>query len=447
MRPLRHAGRATAVLAALAAVGSCRQVTDAPASRERVPPPSPATAATAATAAPACDADNGGITLPAGFCATVFADGLLGARHVTVRPNGDVYVAIGGSGGAVGLRDTDGDGHADQRVGFGKAGGNGIAWNGTHLFLAENTRVVRYAFKPNKLAPFGSASVVVSGLPAGVEHVSKTIAFGTGTTMYLNFGSASNSCQVSNRSLESPGKDPCPELATRAGIWTGDAARLGQTTANLTRYATGLRNTVALAVHPTGALYGVQMDRDNLYDNWPRLFSAQDDARIPAEELFRIERGADYGWPYCYHDAVLGRKVLAPEYGGNGQVQGRCTAAQLPRLALPAHWAPMAMQFYAGTAFPASYQGGAFVSFHGDYFWGSRPRTDSPGYNVAYVPFVSGVPTGGYTVFASGFAGASATSRQTAVHRPTGLAVAPDGALLIADDVGGRLWRVVYRGP
>jgi glucose/arabinose dehydrogenase len=370
---------------------------------------------------------------------------------MAARPNGDVYVAIAdgpnGAGGVVGLRDSDGDGRADQQTRFGNGGGNGIAWNGDYLYFAQNDRVVRYGFRAKNLGPAGGATTVVSDLPAQIEHVTKTIAFGGPNTMYVNIGSASNACQVQNRVPLSPGVDPCPELATRAGIWVGDPQRSGQSPANLARYASGLRNSVALAVHPGGALFAVQMDRDNLHDNWPGLFSIDDDARLPAEELIRVRDGADYGWPYCYFDGARGLKVLAPEYGGDGAVQGRCETKATPALALPAHWAPMSMLFYTASAFPAPYRGGAFIAFHGDYFWGARPRSDDPGYHVIFVPFAGESPTGAYQVFAAGFAGTTASSRQTAAHRATGLAVAPDGALLIADDVGGRIWRVVYRGP
>lgn len=398
-----------------------------------------------------CDAENGGITLPAGFCATVFADSIGAARHIAVRPNGDVYVAIkdvpGTHGGVVGLRDTDGDGHADQSVRFGRVGGNGVAWGGKFLFFAQNDRVVRFPFDQSQsLGPSASAVVVVSGLPATGDHVSKTVVVASRSSMYINIGSSSNSCQVSNRQLNSPGIDPCPEMSTRAGVWQVDPSRANQKTADMQRVATGLRNMVALAMHPTGTLYGVQMDRDNLSDNWPTLFSQADDAQLPAEELLRIDQGADYGWPYCYFDELQDRKVLAPEYGGDRTTVGRCAAAANPLASLPAHWAPLSILFYSGTMFPASYRGGAFIAFHGDYFWGTRPRVDSPGYNVAFIPFnASGTPSGPWQVFADGFAGPGAVSRTTAEHRPTGIAQAPDGALYIADDVGGRVWRVFYR--
>ena len=440
--------RAALLLLSLPVLATCSPPSDAIATSE------PRAAKAPRPGGVVCEPTNGGITLPAGFCATIFADGLGAARHMAVRPNGDVYVAIatsrttGAVGGVVGLRDTDGDGRADQQARFSDAGGNGLAYQDPYLYFAQNDRVLRYQFNGKGLAPAAGVATVVSGLPADVEHVTKSIAFQDGTRMYLNIGSGSNACQVQNRATGSPGISPCPELATRAGVWALDPRVLGQTPASIGGpFATGLRNMVALAVHPTGSLFGVQMNRDNLADNWPALYSQADDARLPAEELFRIERGADYGWPYCYYDGAQRRKVLAPEYEGDRVTVGRCATARDPLLALPAHWAPIAMAFYRGTAFPTRYRNGAFVAFHGDYFWGDRPRTDSPGYNVVFVPFTdAGVPAASWEVFADGFAGAAAVSRATAAYRPTGVAIGADGSLYVADDVRGRIWRIVYKG-
>ena len=436
----------TSVLVLLWA-GACSTSNDA-----TLDPAAPATARNPKPVPSPCDADNGGLTLPTGFCAAVFADNLGAARHIAIRSNGDVYVAIAntssGTGGVIGLRDTDGDGRADQKARFGSNGGNGVAYLDPYLYFAQDDRVLRYQFNPKSLSPSSSVATVISGLPSQVEHVTKTIAFRDGTLMYINIGSGSNACQVANRQAGSPGIDPCPELATRAGVWSLDPRVLGQTpsSAGVQRVATGLRNMVALATDASGQLFGVQMDRDNLADNWPALYSSADDARLPAEEFIRIDQGADFGWPYCYYDATQSAKVLGPEYGGDKVTVGRCAGKSGPLLALPAHWAPLSMTFYQGTAFPSRYRGGAFVAFHGDYFWGTRPRSDSPGYNVVFVPFGAGAPLGTWEVFADGFAGATAVSRTTATYRPTGLAVAPDGALYVADDVRGRVWRIVYRG-
>lgn len=266
--------------------------------------------------------------------------------------------------------------------------------------------------------------------------------------MYVNFASGSNSCQVQNRTLESPGQDPCPELATRAGIWRFDPTLTGQSAASGQRFATGLRDMLALAIKPgTGALYGVQHDRDLLGTNWPRVFTMAQDAQIPAEEFVRIRQGDDYGWPHCHYDRLQGKKVLAPEYGGDGEVVGRCSTKKLPLMTFPANWAPMSMAFYTKQQFPARYQGGAFVAFHGDIFTETRPRTDDAGYHVAFVPFVNNAPTGSYEIFAGGFVGSGTATLTGADHRATGIAQGPDGSLYITDDKAGRIWRVIHRGP
>ena len=423
------------------------------------PSPSAGGETTARPAAPevaaatlACAPGNGGIILPAGFCAVVVADVAGLPRHIAVRPNGDLYVALRrkpdgtDNGGVLALRDTDGDGKADRIQRFGTLGGTGIGWWQNALYFAADDRVLRYSIPSGALVPSAAPATIVSGLPNAVEHKAKNITFSS-THMFVNIASGSNTCQVQNRVTESPGKDPCPELATRAGVWRFDPTRTGQKQGDGIRFATGLRDMIALAVKPgTSALYGVQHDRDELAQDWPKLYTQAEDAMLPAEEFMRIRQGDDFGWPYCYHDGVQNRKVLNPEYGGDGSIVGRCSTKRLPVFTFPAHWAPMAMAFYTKQQFPAKYAGGVFVAFHGDLFVSSRPRTDDPGYHVVFVPFVNGNPSSSYEVFADGFEGAGPATATGADHRATGLAQGPDGSLYITDDKAGRIWRVIYRG-
>jgi glucose/arabinose dehydrogenase len=232
-------------------------------------------------------------------------------------------------------------------------------------------------------------------------------------------------------------------LEIAGGVWRFDAGRLGQTQADGIRFATGLRNTMALAVEPSsGALYGAQHGRDLLKGNWPDLYTDEQSAEKPAEELLRLERGGDYGWPYCYYDPELRHKVQGPEYGGDGKTVGRCAQVRGPEVAFPGHWAPDGLAFYSGTQFPPLYRGGAFIAFHGS--WNRAPLPQA-GFNVTFVPFDKGRAAGGYTVFAEGFIGAGRAGGD-ALHRPTGLAVGPDGSLYVTDDRGGRLYRIMYRG-
>jgi glucose/arabinose dehydrogenase len=401
----------------------------------------------AQTQGPACAPDNAGLQLPAGFCALVVADGLGAARHLKVTADGDVFVAVrqsdGAPGGVVALRDTNGDGVADVRAHFGSGTGDDVAFFGGYLLYTTNDAILRFPWKAGALQPAGAPDTVVKDLPVG-GHRAKEIAITADGAMYVNIGSPSNSCQVKDRTLNSPGKDPCPELETRAGIWRFDANKTGQTEADGVRYATGMRNSVALALRAQdGQLYAVIHGRDQLFQNWGFAgYDSVSGAEKPAEKFVRVEQGDNYGWPYCYYDPQLKRYVLSPEYGGDGSGAERCTEAKQPLIAFPAHWAPDGLLFYQGTAFPARYRGGAFIAFHGS--WNRAPMPQG-GYRVVFVPFAGNAPGGQWETFADGFAGGQ-MSPSDAAHRPVGLAEGPDGSLYVSDDKGGRVYRVLYRG-
>ncbi len=408
-----------------------------------------------------CDEDNGGLTLPSGFCASVFADNLGRARHLTVAPDGNVYVNTWSSsytnlenapgGYLVALRDTDRDGKADQVRRFGPVhqsgkagGGTGIAVHRDALYVEDNGKIVRYRLAGGGLVPQEDAEVILSGLWTERGHIMHPFAITSDGVMYVNSGSITNSCQEKDRTLESPGISPCPELPLHAGIWRYDAGRTGQEFSPAERHATGTRNVVALAVNDSDALYATLHGRDHLGVHWPKLYTMEQNSELPAEIFTRIERGDDYGWPYCYYDPNQRKHVLAPEYGGDGgKTQGVCAQKKQPALTFPAHWAPNGMTFYRGSTFPSRYRGGAFVAFHGSH--DRVPR--QAGYLVAFVPFDAGRPSGSYEEFATGFAGPQLPAKNTdAPHRPMGVAVGPDGALYVSDDVKGRIWRITYTG-
>jgi glucose/arabinose dehydrogenase len=385
-----------------------------------------------------CDADNGGLVVPDGFCATLVASQLGPVRQLVVGPKGDLYAALSGkpgdnTGGVLAFRDRDGDGKPDERVSFGPGGGNDVKLHNGYLYFALNDRVVRYRLD-GKLEPGGKEEAVVTGLPRDGGHQAKSLAFGPGDAMYVNIGSKTNSCQKTDRLPSSPGHDPCTELEQRAGIWRFSADRGGQDFADGRRFATGLRNSMALAVQPgTDALFAAVHGRDQLSDNWG--FSNEVNANNPAEELVRIEAGADYGWPYCYYSNQYKKKVLAPEYGGDGEKVGRCGSARNPVLAFPGHWAPMAAAFYTSDTFGPKYKGGLFLAFHGSW---NRAPLPQEGYRVVFVPFADGRPSGGYTTFATDKGGPTAL-------RASGVAVAPDGSLYISADQNGKIWKVTKR--
>ena len=403
-------------------------------------------AAATNVAKPACAPDNGGITLPAGFCATIFDDEAGTPRNIAVAPNGDVFVNRSSrrAGGVLALRDTNGDGKADVRQTFGDGTGTGIALAPGWIYVEQTTSIVRYPLPAGSLTPNGSAQTIVSGFPPGGHDAHPFVLDGKGN-LYVDIGSPSNSCQEKDRAPKVPGKDPCTELDTRAGVWRYDANKTDQQHSGANRYATGLRNAEGLAFNPAdGVLYATSHGRDQLAQNWG--FTEQQGAELPAEELFKVDRGIDGGWPYCYYDQIQKKKVLAPEYGGDGKQVGRCAGKSEPVVAFPGHWAPMATLFYTGRAFPAKYRDGAFVAFHGS--WNRLPLPQA-GFRVSFAPMSRGKFTGTYETFADGFAGGEVHAMpgpSTVAHRPAGLAQAPDGGLYVTDDTHGRIWKIVYVG-
>jgi glucose/arabinose dehydrogenase len=396
-----------------------------------------------------CAEDNGGLTLPEGFCATIFADGLGHARHLVVAADGTVYVNArhvkrSSSGSLVALKDTKGDGKADVIQAFGdpQGGGTGIALYKNWLYAENKDRIVRYALTEGDAVPKDEPETVISGLPLNGNHVAHPFAIDAEGNLFVNLGSATNSCQKEDRIAGSPGLDPCEELKTRGGIWRYDANKTNQTFSPSERYATGLRNAVGIDVDAAGRTFATQHGRDQLYENWPNLYSSERGTELPAEELVLLKQGGDYGWPFCYFDGDQQKRVLAPEYDGDGgKAVGLCNEKLPPVAAFPAHWAPNDVKVYNGSQFPQAYHGGAFIAFHGSWNRSSGPQG---GYNVVFQPLADGKASGKYTIFADGFAGEGGTN--AAEHRPTGLAVGPDGALYVSDDAGGRIWRIVYKG-
>ena len=399
-----------------------------------------------------CAGDNAGLTLPAGICASIFADSVGHARHVVVASNGDVYTTIEGTGrstsaapavSVVALRDTTRDGKADVVEHIGKVGNTGVALANGYLYVDEGETIVRYKRGDTELVPSGAREVIVQGIPLKPGHRARSIVVSNDGALYVNVGSATNSCQKRDRTNESPGNDPCTELVTRAGTWKFDANKAGQTFTPGARFATGIRNGIGMAIRPSdGALFVAQHGRDQLHDNWPKVFpTTQYSAENPGEELVQANQGDDFGWPYCYYSMEEKKLVDAPEYGGDGKKTDRCQSKKAPVAVYPGHWAPMSVMFYTGSMLPAKYRDGVFIAFHGS--WNRAPEPQA-GYRVVFQPMSNGQASGEYETFADGFAAMPADSVQPdrAVHRPVGLAQGPDGAVYITDDARGRVYRL-----
>jgi glucose/arabinose dehydrogenase/mono/diheme cytochrome c family protein len=422
--------------------------------------PAKTPAAEAQSEAAACRADDSGLKLPPGFCATIFADGIGHARHLAVAPNGVVYVNTWSGryygndtphagGFLVALQDTTGAGKADSIQRFGEtvqsggAGGTGIGLYKGGLFAEINDKIVRYALSAGSLVPRGPAVPVVTGLPLGGDHPMHPFTIDGEGSLYIDVATATNACQAQNRTPKSPGIAPCTELETRGGIWRYDASKTNQTFSPSGRFATGIRNAEGFAIDPAGHLFVTQHGRDQLHANWPELYKPEEEATQPAETLLPLSQGGDYGWPECYYDAVQGKLVLAPEYGGDGGKKvGPCATKIAPIAAFPAHWAPNAMALYDKQQFPVRYRHGVFIAFHGS--WDRAPYPQG-GYNVVFQALAGDHGSGQCEIFSDGFAGAAKSPGQ-AEHRPSGLAVGPDGSLFVSDDVRGRIYRIVYRG-
>lgn len=391
------------------------------------------------------------LILPDGFEAIAVADAVGRARHIAVRDNGDIYIQLqklkDGKGIAA-LRDHDGDGRADTLAYFGEHTGTGMEIHQGYLYCSSTTEVFRYPLpEDGQLVPeAGSRERMVSGFPEQGSHEAKSITFDNDGHMYVNVGAPSNACMEEARTKGATGQDPCPQLKWQAGIWQFDAAAAGQTQqGNGKRFATGLRNCVGIQFdHQRDQLYVMQHGRDQLSYLFPGLYSYEQNAELPAEELLAVDKGDDFGWPYCYYDQSQEKKVLAPEYGGDGQKQGRCSSIEKPVVAFPGHMAPNDLVFYYGDQYPEQYREGVFIAFHGSW---NRAPLPQKGYFVAFLPMRKGEPTGEWEIFVDNIAAETTIEKpKDAKHRPTGLAIGPDGSLYITDSVEGKVWKVRYTG-
>jgi len=394
---------------------------------------------------------NGGLYLPDGFSARVVVDSVGPSRHIAVNDNGDIYVKLRkpeGTHGNLALRDTTGDGKADIIKTFGDYPNDGtfateMRIHNGYLYFSSEQIVYRQKLTPGKLIPESKPEVILIDQFPKRWHNSKSLAFDKKGNMYVTFSAPTNACENFNAEGQVKGMKPCPGLEVLGSIWKFDENRTNQIQQDGEMYAIGIRSMVAFSWNnKDNSLYGVQHGRDYLHNHAPQYYSKWHQAVLPAEEFMKIEQGDDFGWPYTYYDHFKNKRLVAPEYGGDGSMED--DKYKKPLMGLPAHWAPNDLLFYKGDLFPSRYRNGAFIAFHGSM---NRAPYPQAGYIVAFIPFKEGKPTGEWEVFADGFAKVDTiVSMPDAKYRPMGLAEGKDGSLYISESKQGKIWRIGFNG-
>ncbi|MBV8553560.1 MAG: sorbosone dehydrogenase family protein [Acidobacteriaceae bacterium] len=346
-----------------------------------------------------------------GFKVELYASNLNTPREIRTAPNGDMFVSESYKGEVIVFRGITADGKPEQQSTFatGLKNNFGIAWyplgnNPQWIYFANTNSVVRYPYHNGDLKATGPAETVIAGLPAGGGHWTRDLAFSPdGKYLFVSVGSASN--------IDNP--DTHPSEHNRADIleYTPEGKFIKI-------YAAGIRNPVGIAVNPTtGQLWCSVNERDMLGDN------------LVPDYITSVKEDGFYGWPFYYmgnhHDPRLPEK---PELGAKTTV---------PDVLLQPHNASLEMTFYEGKQFPEQYHGDIFAAEHGS--WNKAQRA---GYEVIRVPLNNGHAPGEYEDFVTGFV----LPDGNVWGRPVGVAVAPDGSLMVTDDGSKSIWRVSYSG-
>lgn len=381
------------------------------------------------------------IKLPAGFSATILGTDLGATRHITVSKNGDIYAKLSklkdGKGICL-MRDTNKDGVIDETKYFGDYKGTGLTIKNGYLYASSNTGVFRYKLNENEeVIDTENPEKIVDGLVDKGRDNAKPFVLDNNNNIYVTIGSYNDPCREPGTGK---GMMPCSILDSAGGIWKFNAEKKNQTFSDGVRYATGLKNAVGTEWNnKTNTLFAMAHGRGQFHDFYPQYYTPKQSAELPAETMYELHLGDDAGWPYIYYDQFQKKKIVAPEYGGDGKKTGGEKAIN-PTVAFPAHLGPNDLLFYTGKMFPAKYRNGAFIAFHG------QSQELHKGYLVAFVPFVNNKPSGKWEIFADNFAGIDLVKPTGPVqHRPCGLAQGPDGALYVSDDLGGTVYRIAYK--
>jgi Glucose/sorbosone dehydrogenases len=348
--------------------------------------------------APAAELLHERLRLPVGFSIALYASDLPGARMLRFTEAGDLLVSLPYSGQIVLLeRDGDGDRQPDGRHDLlsGLNRPHGMDLHDGWLYVAETNAIGRIRFNAATGSIAGELERIVTDLPGGGLHWTRSLRFSPDGWLYIAVGSSCNACKERN--------------LRRAALLRfrpdGSGGEL---------YATGLRNTVGFDWRPgINELYGADNGRDFLGDDFPPC------------ELNRIERGQFYGWPYANGD-----KFPDPEYGKGHEDKIRESVAPVHKFG--AHTAPLGITFLRGQNLPVEYRGAALVALHGSW-----NRTRKQGYEVILLHFGADGKIA-ERKFITGF-----ELNEDVIGRPVDVAEGPDGALYISDDFTGSVYRVV----
>lgn len=372
---------------------------------------------------------NGKPVAATGLKVVAFAQGLSHPRFLYVLPNGDVLAVESASPGSEPvtgirgwvqkvfmkragsvvpsanritlLRDANGDGIAETKAVFVENLHSpfGVVLVGNDLYVANADSLVRFAYQPGATSITEPPTKVID-LPSGINHhwTKTVVASRDGKQLFVSIGSNSNI-----------GENGMQAEIGRASIWVIDRA-----TGQSRTYATGLRNAAGLAINPeTGRLWAAVNERDEIGDD------------VPPDYMTEVRAGGFYGWPYAYWGHVDDRvKPARPDL---------VAKAIVPDYGLGPHTASLGLAFYTGTGLPEHYRNGAFVGQHGSW-----NRSKANGYQVIFVPFRNGKPSGMPELVLSGFLDHDGN----AMGRPVGVAIDKRGGVLVADDVGNTIWRV-----